>query len=80
MAKQIAEFFNFEDLGDEYSRLIFACKNGQKISALSMGETERAAILAKLDRPILYLANDYISATKIHKQFEALFGGAAGVY
>ena len=77
MAKQIAEFFNFEDLGDEYSRLIFACKNGQKISALSMGETERVAILAKLDRPILYLANDYISATKIHKQFEALFGGAA---
>lgn len=73
MEKQVKQFFNFFDLGGDYSRLISACKNNEKVSVLSMGQNEKIAICSNIDAPIVYVASDYVSATKIYSQFECIF-------
>ncbi|MBQ7579253.1 MAG: transcription-repair coupling factor [Clostridia bacterium] len=73
MANKVERFFDFENLGGEISRLCFGVKENKKISVLMAGPAEKIAMLPSFDRPVLYLASDYISATKIFKQLEYFY-------
>ncbi|MBQ7452724.1 MAG: transcription-repair coupling factor [Clostridia bacterium] len=77
MNKRAKNFFDFSSLGGNYQALCFALNENKKVSAISMGQAEKVAILSSVDRPVLCLTSDYIGATRIHKQLESLFGDGA---
>jgi len=68
------QFFNFSDLGGDFSRLHFACEKKSKISCLGLNEAMRSALVSEVGDHALYLTNDYVSATRVKKQLEPLFG------